>query len=279
MKRVDPKVYTKEYYLNDCTGFAEFKKSFGKILEPRFIELIKYFKIEPNTKVLDIGCGRGEMVFFAALNGADAVGIDYSKDAIDLANLANKKQSKTIRAKTEFLLMDAKKLAFPDSSFNTVVMTDVVEHLYPQELDLAFKEIKRVLKNQGLVVIHTAPNKIFNDYFYKFYSYPMSSLLVSIWRLISGKKYPNIAKPSDLRTDSHAIMHINEPTYYSLRQHFRKYGFTGKIISTNITAIKPMLSFKDLLFNSVVFLHPLSKRFPFNVVSGSDFVSILTNNK
>src|ERR1035437_2511749 len=168
MKRVDPKVYTKEYYLTDCTGFSEFKKSFGKILELRFVELIKHFKIEPNTKVLDIGCGRGEMVFFAALSGAEAIGIDYSKDAIELANLAKKKQSKTIQAKTKFLLMDAKKIAFADFYFDMVIMTDVVEHLYPKELDLTFKEIKRVLKNQGLVIIHTAPNKTFNDYFYKF---------------------------------------------------------------------------------------------------------------
>jgi ubiquinone/menaquinone biosynthesis C-methylase UbiE len=279
MKRVDPKVYTREYYLNDCTGFAEFKKSFGKILEPRFVELIKHFKIEPGTKVLDIGCGRGEMVFFAALGGAEAVGIDYSKDAIGLANLAKKKQSKTIQANTKFLLMDAKKLAFADSYFDLVILTDVVEHLYPKELDLTFKEIKRVLKNKGKVIIHTAPNKTFIDYFYKFYCYPVSTIIVLVWRLLTGKKYPNIAKTSDLRTDSHAIMHINEPTYFSLRKYFKKYNFTGKIISTNVTAIKPVLSFKDQLFNMVVFLHPLSKRFPFNVVSGSDFVSILINQK
>src|ERR1035437_147901 len=107
MRRVNPKVYTKKYYLSDCTGFSEFKKSFGKILEPRFIELIKYFRIEPDIKVLDIGCGRGEMVFYAAHEGASAVGIDYSKQAIQLANLAKNKQNKIIQKKAEFIVMDA----------------------------------------------------------------------------------------------------------------------------------------------------------------------------
>jgi ubiquinone/menaquinone biosynthesis C-methylase UbiE len=279
MRRVDPKVYTKKYYLTDCTGFSEFKKSFGKILEPRFVELIKYFKIKPNTRVLDIGCGRGEMVFFAAHQGASAVGIDYSKQAILLANLARKKQYRKIQLKTEFRMMDAKKLTFADSYFDLVILTDVVEHLYPEELDLTFKEIKRVLKNHGKVIIHTAPNETFNNYFYKLYCYPVSSLIVLLWKLLTGKKYPNIAKPSDLRTDSHAIMHINEPTYFSLLAHFKKYNFRAKIISTNITVIKPSLSIKDKMFNLIVFLHPFSKRFPLNPIMGSDFVSILINNK
>ena len=26
MKRVDPSLYTKEYYLSDCSGYAEYKK-------------------------------------------------------------------------------------------------------------------------------------------------------------------------------------------------------------------------------------------------------------
>ena len=110
MKRVDPKVYTKDYYLNDCSGYKEFKQSFGKTLELRFLEMIKYFDIKANTRVLDIGCGRGEMVFYAAGKGAEAVGIDYSKDAIALAKVAQKKQQKTIQNRTKFIFMDAKNL-------------------------------------------------------------------------------------------------------------------------------------------------------------------------
>ena len=279
MKRVDPKVYTKDYYLNDCSGFNEFKQSFGKTLELRFVELIKYFDIKANTRVLDIGCGRGEMVFYAAGKGAEAVGIDYSKDAIALAKVAQKKQQKTIQNRTKFIFMDAKKLKFKNSYFDLVIMTDVVEHLYPEELDLVFKEIKRVLKSKGKLVIHTAPNKTFNNITYKYYCYPIASLIAFVWNTVVRKSYPNIASPKEIRTDSHSIMHINEPTYFSLDKLYKKYKFKGSLISTNVTVKKPSLSLKDSSFNFIVFLHPFSKYFPLNILFGSDFVSILTNDK
>ncbi len=279
MKRVDPGVYTKDYYLNDCTGFNEFKKSFGKILEPRFAEVIKYFDIKANTRILDIGCGRGEMVFYAAGEGAEAVGIDYSKDAIDLAKFAQKKQQKDIQNRTEFFFMDAKKLEFKNSSFDLIIMTDVVEHLYPEELELAFKEIKRVLRPKGKLIIHTAPNKLFNDLFYKLYSYPVSSFLIFIWNLFAKDKYPNIAKPSKIRTQSHAIMHINEPTYFSLSSLYKNYKFEGSLLSSNVTVRKPIFGIKDTIFNFLVFWDPISRKYPFNILFGSDFISILTNKK
>lgn len=279
MRRVSPKIYTKDYYLNDCTGYEEFKKSYGKILELRFVELIKYFDIKPNTRVLDIGCGRGEMVFFAAKHGAEAIGIDYSKSSIELSRIAQRKQSKSIQHKTRFLYMDAKKLKFNDNFFDLIIMTDVVEHLYPEELELVFKEIKRVLKSKGKLIIHTAPNKLFNDIFYKFYSYPMGSFLTGFWNIINRSKYPNIVSPKQIRTDSHLIMHINEPTYFSLSNLYKKYKFEGGLESSNVTVRKPIFGIKDAVFNFLVFLDPISRKYPFNIFCGSDFVSILTNKK
>lgn len=280
MRRVDPKVYTKDYYLSDCTGYEEFKKSYGKELEPRFVELIKHFKVEPGTKVLDIGCGRGEMVFFTAKEGAsEAIGIDYSKASIALAKLAQKKQPKDIVSKTKFMFMDAKKLNFADNEFDLIIMTDVVEHLYPEELELAFKEIRRVLRPNGKVVVHTAPNKLFNDFFYKFYSYPVGSLLTKLWNFTTSSNYANIASPTALRTDSHLIMHINEPTYFSLSNLFKRYDFEGALESSNVTARKPFYGIKDTIFNFLVFLDPISRHYPLNIFCGSDFVSILINKK
>lgn len=279
MRRVDPKVYTKKYYLTDCTGYNEYKESFGDTLEVRFQELLPYLNVKKGEKVLDMGCGRGELVYLSAKNGAESYGIDYSKDGIELAQKLKKTKPKEIQKRMNFLVMDAKELTFSDSFFSTIILTDVVEHLYPEELDLVFKEIKRVLKKNGKVVIHTAPNKWFNDFGYRFYSYPLSSLIIGSWNKVMRRSYPNIATPEQLRTDSHAIMHINEPTYFSLKALYKKYNFVGDIKSTNITVTKPVISYKDKFINSVVFLHPISKSFPFNVFFGSDFVSILKNTK
>lgn len=279
IKSVDPSVYTCEYYLTDCTGFEEFKKSYGEELEPRFKELVKYFKIIKDMKVLDVGCGRGEMILYAAKNKANAYGIDYSKSAIQLANMVKNKQEKEIKNRMNFNLMDAKKLKFGNSSFDLVILTDVVEHLYDNELDVVFSEIYRVLKKDGILVVHTAPNKLFNEITYKYYSYPVSTFLVNFWNFITRKKYPNIAKPELLRTSSHEIMHVNEPTFFILKNLFRKHKFDGSIMSSNITAKKQTLGIKDVLFNFFVFLYPFSKTFPLNVLFGSDFISVLKINK
>lgn len=280
MRRVDPSVYTKEYYLTDCTGHTEFKKSFGKILEPRFKELIRYFVfVHPDMKVLDIGCGRGEMVLYAAEHGGEAVGIDYSKDAIELAEKMKSKQPDKLQKHMKFHVMDIKKMSFKNSTFDFVFMTDVIEHLYPEELDIAMKEIKRVLKPRGMLVIHTAPNKLFNDIAYPYYSYPISSALVALWNLLFARHYPNIARPEEIRTDSHHIMHINEQTYFSLRSLFKRHKFIGTIESTNITSKKPNVGIKDIFFNLFVFFHPFSKHFPINAIFGSDFISVLFNRK
>lgn len=279
MRRVNPKVYTEEYYLTDCTGYDEFKKTHGSEYDVSFKELIKYFKIQDGMKVLDVGCGRGEMALYCASKGADAIGIDYSDAAIKLANLARNKQSKYIQSKAKFIKMDAKKLKFYPSSFDMVILSGVVEHLYPEELDIVFKEIKRVLKPNGKAVISTAPNRLFNDIIYKLYCYPVSSLIVFLWNTLTNSKYPNIAHYKKIRTASHKIMHINEPTFFSLMRLYKKFNFTGELLSSNITVRKQHLSIKDVIFNLIVFLHPFSKKFPLNVLFGSDFISVLRNNK
>lgn len=279
MRRVDPKVYTKEYYLTDCTGHEEFKASFGKKLDTSLTEIKKHIEVKQGMNILDVGCGRGEFVFYCASKGAKTIGIDYADASIELANFARAKQSVAIQKRTKFMKMDAKELKFPKSSFDLVIMTGVVEHLYPEELNIAFEKIRNVLKPDGELIVHTAPNKLFDDVAYRFYCYPMSSLITNLWNRFTKSKYPNIAPPQEIRKDSHKIMHINEPTYFSLYNLYKEFGFKGRIFSTNITVTKSPLSFKDRIFNFVVFFHPLSKYFPLNIIFGSDFISVLKNNK
>lgn len=279
MRRVNPRVYTKLYYLTDCTGNDEFKISYGKKLDVTARELIKHYDVHPDMKVLDIGCGRGEMVFHCASKGARSIGIDYADVSIKLANFARTKHSKKIRVNTKFIKMDAKRLSFPASSFDIIIMSNVVEHLYPEELGIVFNQVRRVLKSNGKLIISTAPNKIFNDFTYKYYSYPLSTFITFVWNKVTNSSYPNIEKPQSIRTESHKIMHINEPTFFSLYNMYTKFHFKGNLSSSNITVIKPGLSIKDNLFNFFVFLHPFSKHFPLNIIFGSDFFVVLRNVK
>ena len=276
MRRVNPRVYTEKYYLSDCTGFEQWKRSGGKEFEPRFERIVKEIPPVRNLRILDIGCGRGELALWCVRNGAKVViGIDYSKNAIKLANQSKKHFKKDIQKNITFKLGDGKKLEFEINSFDVVLLTEVLEHVYPEEQAVIFNEIKRVLKDDGFVFVHTAPSKWFNNFTYKYWCYPISSIIVSVNNFITGNKYTNITKPSKIRTESHKIMHVNEPDYFTLKKLFNNSRFEGKIKSTNVTIAKPVLSWKDKLFNTIVYLNPLSNYFPINVLFGNDFYAVL----
>ena len=64
MKRVDPSIYDKNYYLEHSYGFE------------RMLERVKlYLDIKPGMRVLDLGCGIGDLAFYMAEQGAEVVGV------------------------------------------------------------------------------------------------------------------------------------------------------------------------------------------------------------
>lgn len=280
MKKVSPKVYTKKYYLSNCGGYEEYLSSEGDILNPKLIEITKYLGSFGGKCILDIGCGRGELTVWLAKNGAKyVVGIDYSKNAIDLSNKKKRKQSEDIGDKIHFYTLNAKNLNRLKMKFDIIIMTEVFEHLYMEEIDIVFDQVKKILTKDGFFLIHTSPNKWFYDYFYRYWSYPVSNILISVSNFFTRNKYPRLVKYEKLRDEYHKKMHVNEPTYFSLRKIIKKSGFSGTICTSNITVIKPIIGIKDTIFNCLVYLYPVSKWFPFNILMGGDFHAILKSNE
>lgn len=68
-------------------------------------------------RVLDAGCGTGEHALMAASLGFDAVGIDFSERAIELARDKGKERSLPVR----FIVADALTLAHLGEHFDTVL--------------------------------------------------------------------------------------------------------------------------------------------------------------
>ncbi len=100
--------------------------------------------------ILDYGCGRGEMSMRYLRHGADRVAaIDISEDYVD--DLKGQAQAAGIAPeRCDFRAMDAHRLDFPDQTFDLVVGYGILHHLDPA---VAFKEIHRVLKPQGRVLL------------------------------------------------------------------------------------------------------------------------------
>ncbi len=270
-KRVSPKTYTKKYYLEDCSGYDLFKKTNGDAIDDRLQKIVTLLPNLKNAKILDIGCGRGELGIYLAKKGNYVLGIDYSKNAIDLAKKALSLQSGFVRSRLSFLTLDLHNLESLKNKFDLIVCTEVWEHIYPDEQDALLKSVRTLLKPGGFVFIHTAPSRWFNEFTYPLWCYPVSSFIVGIWNRLYKKSYGNIPPPEELRPHYHQLMHVAEPDYFSFRATLLKNGFTGSIRSTNITVNKPIFSFKDTLYNFLVYLSPLSNLFPLNIFWGNDF--------
>jgi len=111
--------------------------------------LIGHLKRINGEKVLDYGCGRGELSRYLLDQGANVHGIDitsmYIKEAKDHCNLGGYDTDKF-----RFYVMDAHEMDFPNNFFDLVVGLGILHHL---ELNVALLEIHRVLKPGGRVLL------------------------------------------------------------------------------------------------------------------------------
>lgn len=111
-------------------------------------------------KILDVGCGVGTFVFHSAKRGADGLGVDYSKESVRMARQLVGRY--TIAGSARFVAAEVFHLPFKDSAFDKITAVDFIEHIRLEEKDFFLSEVRRVLKDNGIVIIFT-PNKIRED--------------------------------------------------------------------------------------------------------------------
>ena len=115
------------------------------------IERVKWIVEHAITEegVLDIGCSNGFIVdsMLPPKEGYRHCGIDYDSDRIRLAKQTKKKD-------IDFYVLDARYgLPFPDRSFSTVVLAEVLEHLDLGVARTMLEEAYRVSKDKVLITM------------------------------------------------------------------------------------------------------------------------------
>ena len=83
---VSARLYTEEYFRTACEGYDEFNASEGEHLSRRLRAAFELAEVLPGMRVLDVGCGRGEILRHCAQLGAFACGVDYAPVALQLAH-------------------------------------------------------------------------------------------------------------------------------------------------------------------------------------------------
>src|SRR5918995_583992 len=80
---IPPDVYDREYFLSEiCEGWDEFREDRGVSFNKR--KQVELLAPAPGMRVLDAGCGRGEVALACARAGAEVAGVDYSPDAVEI---------------------------------------------------------------------------------------------------------------------------------------------------------------------------------------------------
>lgn len=121
------------------------KKRFDFLLKV----LADYFK--PGSKFLDLGSFNGYLMLGAKLIGYEASGTDLKQFVEGAKDLSSYYNFNNLPAD-----LSSEPIPYPDNSFDLILFSETLEHLNFYPLDL-FKEISRVLKPGGSVII-TTPN-------------------------------------------------------------------------------------------------------------------------
>jgi ubiquinone/menaquinone biosynthesis C-methylase UbiE len=100
--------------------------------------------VVPGARVLDVGCGTGELTAALAGLGAEAVGCDVSAVALRRARAAHPELE---------LVQSAEELPFASASFDVVWAGEVLEHV--QDLLGLLGEVHRVLEAGGVLLAST----------------------------------------------------------------------------------------------------------------------------
>jgi len=128
-------------------GFSYNKKYWSNVIK----DFKKFYKLSSTSKVLDVGCAKGFMLFDfrKKIKGITIRGVDISSYAINNSKQGVKKYLK---------VANAKKLPFRDNEFDLVISINTIHNLNKKDCGVALKEIERVSKKNSFITVDAYSN-------------------------------------------------------------------------------------------------------------------------
>ena len=146
------KEYEADYWDGDCRyGYGGYKFLPGR-WKPVAEALIKNYDLTNDSSVLDVGCGKGFLLYEMKLllPGLKVAGFDISKHGLE-----NAKEE----IKNELFIHRAQDLyPYQDNEFDLVISLGCIHNLRVFELETALKEIERVGR-QGYIMMESYRNE------------------------------------------------------------------------------------------------------------------------
>jgi len=212
--------HSTNYYL---TSFLYGREQINKY----FFTITKELPFE--ARVLDVGCGTGEMMKFLASQGFDAYGVEPSEK---MRNHARKFFSPSRVLDNSIL-----SLPFQDNSFDFVFAIEVLRYLTTEDNLQAFKEVNRVLK----------PGGIFLGTFVNLFSLDLFFLLIQLRKLRA--KFSN--KQLSYHTEFETPYGLQKKLYQNDFSHVELHGRMIGLLRLLYKIWQPLGAFCGKLIQSV----------------------------
>jgi ubiquinone/menaquinone biosynthesis C-methylase UbiE len=138
--------FGKEFFDGDRKhGYGGFSYH-PRFWQPVMPDFIKHFGLTKDSSVLDVGCAKGFMLYdlSQALPGIKVRGVDISSYAIENA---------VAEMKPYLQVGDARKLPFPDKSFDVVISITTLHNLNQPDFVQALHEIQRVGRGKSFITL------------------------------------------------------------------------------------------------------------------------------
>jgi 2-polyprenyl-3-methyl-5-hydroxy-6-metoxy-1,4-benzoquinol methylase len=170
-------------------------KEFGGSL----LAVLQHAGMKLSGRILDFGCGHGHLMQHLAARGLASHGADFSRDNVAAVNGLSAREPLITGADW----IEQLPTTLADDSFDIVFFVETIEHLLDGDLERTMRELRRLLRPGGTIVI-TTPND------------------------------ENLAERETICPDCgcvfHAVQHVRAWTSESLDRFMTRHGFANELL-------------------------------------------------
>ena len=120
---------------------------FSRYMEDGARQYYERLDIPAGARLLDVGCGSGQLALLASRDGIDATGVDIAENLIERA----RERAAAERLNARFEVGDAEALPFEDASFDVVV--SLIGAMFAPRPQLVAQELLRVCAPGGTIAM------------------------------------------------------------------------------------------------------------------------------
>jgi cyclopropane-fatty-acyl-phospholipid synthase len=136
--------YTCAYFTDDDETLEQAQRNKLRLVAAKL-------NLKPGLKILDMGCGWGELaLYLAGLEDVEVIGVTLSKEQNELANARAREAG--LEARVRFELKDYRNV---EGRFDRIVAVGMLEHIGVHHYGELFNKINELMDDDGLAFLHS----------------------------------------------------------------------------------------------------------------------------